>query len=90
MHYIVTGHVQGVFYRSAAQTKARALAITGWIKNTNGGNVEIIACGEQANIQLFEKWLWQGPRLAKVTSVKNKLLPWQEHNDFVIQYHEVS
>lgn len=86
MYYIVSGRVQGVWYRGAAQDKARALNVTGWIKNRQNNDVEVLACGEQEKLDQFEKWLWQGPKLAKVNSVINDELPWQEHDDFVIGY----
>ncbi len=86
IHYIVSGWVQGVWYRSAAQQEAKKLKLTGWVKNTDNGNVEVLACGEQQQITQFEKWLWQGPKLARIKSVISKKLPWQELEDFIIIY----
>ncbi len=86
VHYIITGRVQGVFYRSAAVTEAQKLHLTGWVKNTNNGDVEVLACGAEQDLKTFEKWLWQGPMLAKVKSVTAKKMSWQEHDSFVIQY----
>lgn len=86
MHYIITGRVQGVCYRSAVVYEAKKLLLTGWVKNTNNGAVEVLACGAEENLKTFEKWLWQGPMLAKVASVVAKKMSWQEHDSFVIQY----
>ncbi len=66
---IISGKVQGVFYRVSAREKALALGIGGWIKNINNGNVEAIVCGEAANLNKFIEWCKKGPAGAKVTDV---------------------
>ncbi len=86
MRFVVSGRVQGVFYRSAAQQKAQQLNLTGWVKNNHTGNVELLACGEEKNIKQFEKWLWQGPKFAEVESVKFEETAWEKHDDFIIRY----
>jgi len=86
VHYIIGGYVQGVWYRSATQQEAKKLKLTGWVKNVENGNVEVLACGEQQQIIQFEKWLKQGPTLARVKSVTSKKLAWQELEDFIIMY----
>ena len=86
MHYIICGRVQSVCYRAAAQQEAKKLKLTGWVVNSNNGDVEVLACGEQEALKTFEKWLWQGPMLAKVESVKSNKLLWQEYEDFIIRY----
>lgn len=86
MRFVVSGRVQGVCYRSAAQQKARELHLMGWIKNNHNGNVEVLACGEGKNIKQFEKWLWQGPEYAEVESVKSDETVWENHKDFIIEY----
>jgi len=65
----VSGKVQGVFFRSSTQKKAQELQLTGWVKNTADGNVELIACGEQVHIMELTEWLWQGPPSAEVSNV---------------------
>ncbi len=66
---IISGKVQGVFYRVSAREKALALAIGGWIKNLNNGNVEAVVCGEPAHLNEFIEWCKKGPAGAKVTDV---------------------
>lgn len=66
---VVSGKVQGVFYRDSARQKAQSLGITGWIKNTADGTVELHACGDEENIKAFVDWLWEGPSVAQVTDV---------------------
>jgi acylphosphatase len=86
MRYIVKGRVQGVCYRSATVYEAQKLNLTGWVKNTHNGDVEVLACGKEKDLQTFESWLGQGPMLAKVESVTAKKMSWQEYDKFVIQY----
>lgn len=66
---IVSGKVQGVFYRATTQQQAQLLNITGYAKNLADGSVEVLACGEQTAIQQLQAWLWQGPKASEVESV---------------------
>jgi acylphosphatase len=69
-HFLVSGRVQGVFYRSSTQAKARELGLTGWVHNLPDGRVEAMACGEPGVLEEFERWLWRGPERASVTGVE--------------------
>ena len=66
---LVSGRVQGVFYRASTAERARALGITGYAKNLPDGRVEVLACGEAAAVEELCAWLWQGPPAAKVEAV---------------------
>ena len=66
---LVSGKVQGVFYRASTAERARALGITGYAKNLSDGRVEVLACGEAAEVEELIDWLWQGPPAAKVQGV---------------------
>ncbi|MEJ7767816.1 MAG: acylphosphatase [Chitinophagaceae bacterium] len=66
---IVQGNVQGVFFRASAKKKAALIGITGWVKNTKEGHVEMKAQGDPQQIQEFLVWCKQGPPSAKVESV---------------------
>ena len=68
--YLISGRVQGVFYRSSAQRYAQALALCGWVRNRRDGTVELFACGEDHVLTELEKWLEIGPEYAKVTNIK--------------------
>lgn len=46
-HLIITGLVQGVYYRVTARQEARTLGITGWVKNCQGGAVEAVIEGNR-------------------------------------------
>ena len=67
---MVSGQVQGVFFRASAQDTARKLGLTGWVRNLRDGRVELVACGEEAKLKELEHWLWQGPPHARVTQVE--------------------
>ena len=66
----IEGRVQGVGYRASAQRAAAALGLTGWVRNLPDGAVEAYAVGASDQLSAFADWLWQGPRLAHVTSVQ--------------------
>lgn len=66
---VVTGRVQGVFFRASTKHQAHRLNITGYAKNLDDGRVEVLACGTDAAIDELQRWLWQGPPSAHVTDV---------------------
>jgi len=68
--YLISGRVQGVFYRTSAQHQASALGLRGWVRNLVDGRVELLACGDQAMLDKLEKWLKIGPEYAKVSNIK--------------------
>ncbi len=69
IHLLITGKVQGVFYRATAKKIANQLNIKGWIKNTRDGNVEATATGNEEQLKEFINWCKQGPDNAKVEEV---------------------
>ncbi len=69
VHLIIKGKVQGVFFRASAKDVADKMHITGWVKNTEEGNVEIVASGSNDQLQKFMEWCKVGPRRAIVTNV---------------------
>jgi len=66
----VGGRVQGVFYRATAARRAAELELHGYARNLPDGRVEVLACGEEAAVSAFVKWLWIGSSASKVTSVE--------------------
>ena len=66
----VKGRVQGVFYRASTQEQAQKFSLTGYAKNLPDGSVEVLACGEPADVAALCDWLWRGPLHAKVDSVE--------------------
>lgn len=66
---VISGRVQGVFYRAKAKEMADKLGVTGWVKNTEIGNVEATVCGDENSVQLFIDWCKKGPSRAIVENV---------------------
>ncbi len=69
LHAIIHGRVQGVSFRYYTQVQAERLRLTGWVRNLPDGTVETTAVGPRAALDLFLKWLRQGPSGARVTGV---------------------
>jgi len=68
-HYRITGRVQGVGFRAATCDTARALGLSGWVRNCEDGRVELVAAGEAAAIERLRQWLSRGPASAEVAEV---------------------
>jgi acylphosphatase len=71
---LVSGKVQGVWFRAATRERALALQLHGIARNLRDGSVEVVAVGEDASLDALETWLWQGPPLAKVSAVQRQPL----------------
>lgn len=69
MHFWVTGKVQGVYFRASTKAKAQQLGLTGWVRNLADGQVEGVACGDQAALDSLKAWLAEGPESAVVTQL---------------------
>jgi acylphosphatase len=67
--FLVSGKVQGVFYRASAREQALALGLVGYAKNLPDGRVEVVASGSGSAIEALERWLWRGPAPARVDAV---------------------
>ncbi|HEX6929726.1 MAG TPA: acylphosphatase [Gammaproteobacteria bacterium] len=65
----VSGRVQGVFFRAATRDRAQSLRVTGHAKNLDDGRVEVLACGEDKDVEELIDWLWQGSPAARVDNV---------------------
>jgi len=66
---LVSGKVQGVFYRASTAEQARRLGVTGYAKNLVDGRVEVFVCGEASRVEELIAWMWQGPANAKVSDI---------------------
>jgi len=66
---VISGRVQGVWYRGSMEETARRLGVAGWVKNCSNGNVEAVAEGEPAAIDALIAWCWKGPPAARVNDV---------------------
>lgn len=66
---VVTGKVQGVFFRASTQRQAQRLGVTGHARNLADGSVEVVACGSDAAVAQLIEWLHRGPEHARVAGV---------------------
>ena len=67
---VVSGKVQGVWFRASAKREADRLGVTGHARNLADGSVEVLACGEADAVAALIEWLHGGPPLAKVAKVE--------------------
>jgi acylphosphatase len=87
VHVLIIGRVQGVWFRASTKQKAEQLGITGWVRNTDGGNVEAVFEGDEKQIQDMIEWCHQGPPLSKVENVEIKNQdPTNSFDDFSIKH----
>ena len=86
-HIIISGRVQGVFFRDSMRIRAKKLGIGGWVKNLRTGQVEAVFEGDKDKVEEIIDWARKGPILAKVQDLQ---VEWQEYKgeftDFEIKY----
>lgn len=82
--FIVTGLVQGVFFRASTRDRALQLALAGYAKNRADGSVEVVASGTREALDELDGWLHHGPPAARVKGVRREALPEQTLRGFTI------
>ncbi|MBI3600485.1 MAG: acylphosphatase [Nitrospinae bacterium] len=86
-HIIVSGIVQGVFFRANTRDTAGRLGVKGWVKNKYDGTVEIAAEGDKEKIERLVGWCHKGPQGA---IVKDVTVEWEDYKgefkDFSVRY----
>ncbi|HZI29804.1 MAG TPA: acylphosphatase [Gemmatimonadaceae bacterium] len=70
IHLRVVGRVQGVGFRWFVRQQAVRLGVSGWVKNTDSGDVEVAASGDEAKLGLLEAAVSRGPAGASVQQVE--------------------
>jgi len=83
---MVEGRVQGVGYRAAFAERARALGLSGWVRNRRDGSVEAAVDGEAHAIEAITAWAKRGPPAAAVVNVTidQDCQPYPVRGDFTI------
>jgi acylphosphatase len=69
-HLLISGRVQGVWYRGSTKQQADDLGLTGWVRNCPSGQVEVVVEGADAAIDKLISWCRTGPSMAQVTDVR--------------------
>jgi acylphosphatase len=67
--FIISGKVQGVFFRASTAREARRLGLCGHAINLTDGKVEVMAVGDAAAIEELGRWLQRGPPSARVERI---------------------
>jgi len=84
---VVSGRVQGVWFRASTRDKARELGVTGTVRNLPDGDVEVVAEGEEHVVEQLLQWLWHGPPFARVDQVEVEPFAGELHaTDFRVRY----
>ena len=70
VHAIISGRVQGVFFRMETKRAAQRFGVCGWVRNRRDGTVEALFEGDNHRVDAIVDWCKQGPPHAHVTDVK--------------------
>ncbi|WP_022683156.1 acylphosphatase [Sphingobium bisphenolivorans] len=71
-HLMITGRVQGVFYRNWTVATALSLGLTGWVRNRSDGSVEALVEGSREAVEQFVALAHQGPPAARVERIDSQ------------------
>lgn len=87
VHLIISGFVQGVFFRASTRDTASRLGLKGWVRNMPDGNVEAVLEGPASKLQEAIAWCQKGPPGASVTHVEETWMDSTgEFDSFDIKY----
>jgi acylphosphatase len=67
---VVSGRVQGVFFRDTARQRAESAGVAGWVRNTPDGAVEAVFEGDPAAVEQMVEFCRHGPSRAEVTGIE--------------------
>ncbi|MGD8264614.1 MAG: acylphosphatase [Desulfobacterales bacterium] len=76
-HAIISGRVQGVFFRMETKRAADRFGVLGWVQNLRDGTVEAVFEGDRNQIDDILAWCKEGPPRAKVTDVE---VSWENYS----------
>jgi acylphosphatase len=68
----ISGHVQGVFFRTSCAGLAETLGLSGWVRNVPGGGVEAVFEGPDLAVEQMVSWCGEGPPHARVDRVRSE------------------
>ena len=87
-HVLVSGRVQGVFFRDSTQRQANARGVRGWVRNLPDGRVEAVFEGGEQAVRHMVSWCRQGPANAYVTDVEiDYQAPTGEFSSFSVRHY---
>ncbi|UCC91223.1 MAG: acylphosphatase [Candidatus Aenigmatarchaeota archaeon] len=80
VHLLISGQVQGVFFRANTRHAANELGVKGWVRNLPDGMVEVVAEGRKPVLDRFIEYCRKGPEGSKVENIE---IEWGEfRNEF--------
>jgi acylphosphatase len=86
-HVIISGYVQGVWFRASTRDEATRIGVAGWVRNLPDGGVEALFEGEKKKVEEIIGWCHKGPSGAQVSNVE---ISWErykgEFQNFSIRY----
>lgn len=83
---LVSGKVQGVYFRAWTHDQAASLGLKGWVRNLMDGTVEVLIQGDEAAAEELKKRLLTGPTMARVDGLEAKWIDYDtEHDAFHIR-----
>jgi acylphosphatase len=83
--YVIAGRVQGVGFRWFVEREATAIGITGWVRNCQNGDVEVMATGSSDQLRSLRAKLQEGPRASRVDQIAESDAPFLEAQTFRIE-----
>lgn len=75
-HALISGRVQGVFFRMETKRAADGFGVYGWVRNLRDGTVEALFEGERDRVDAVLAWCKEGPPYAQVSDVK---VEWEDY-----------
>ncbi|MBT7951986.1 MAG: acylphosphatase [Gammaproteobacteria bacterium] len=85
IRFLVSGRVQGVFFRASTKAQADKLELSGWVRNCENDEVEGVASGTEQQLGIFIAWLQQGPKMAKVDKLEIEDCDFQVFSSFDVR-----
>ena len=70
VHVVVSGRVQGVWYRGSTREQAQSLGLRGWVRNMRDGRVEAVVQGPEDSVAAMLEWMRKGPPAAHVDDLE--------------------
>jgi acylphosphatase len=83
---LLSGRVQGVFFRAETRQAARRNGVSGWVRNTSDGRVEAVFEGREGDVDQMVQWCHDGPPNARVDDIRVREETYTgEFDDFAIR-----
>ena len=82
---VISGRVQGVFFRAATVSRAHELGVLGWVRNADDGTVQVHAEGPGPAVDELVAFLEAGPPAARVEGVEVEAAKVEGHEQFAVR-----